>query len=86
MNKIDGRIIKTGLKRVAVAIGTTALFALSVYAFIATATASGYWAVVLFFAACVMMFWALILLYAQGLGPKPNVESKGDKHEWNISL
>jgi fatty acid desaturase len=73
--KTDTRTLRQGLKRTLIAILTAVLFALSVYNFIAVATATGYWAVILFFSAIVLLVWAFILLYAQGI---THVESKGD--------
>ena len=67
MNKTDRRILKTGIKRVVVAMFTAFLFALSVCAVILTATATGYWAVILFISAIVLLIWAIIFLYAQGI-------------------
>lgn len=75
ITKKDTATLKTGLKRLAIALLTAFLFALSVFAFVATATATGYWAVVLFFSAIVLMFWVFILLYAQGIS---HTEGKGD--------
>ena len=63
ITKKDVATLKIGLKRMAVALLTAFLFALSVFSFIATATAAGYWAVALFLAAIVLMGWAFILLY-----------------------
>ena len=68
ITKNDASALKTGLKRMAVALFTAFLFGLSVFAFIATATATGYWAVLLFIAAIVLLVWAFIFLYAQGIG------------------
>ena len=65
--KTDFEALKRGLKRTVLALLTAILFGLSVFAFIATATATGYWAVVLFLSAIVLMFWAFVLLYAQGV-------------------
>ena len=79
MNKTDGKILKKGLKRVVIALLTAFLFGLSVFAFIATATATGYWAVILFISALVLLLWTFIFLYAQGLGPKTYTECKGGK-------
>lgn len=64
-----------GLKRMVMALFTAGLLGLSVYAFIATATATGYWAVVLFASGIVQMGWAFRLLKAQGTN---KAESDGD--------
>ena len=69
-SKEDASALKTGLVRVLAALCTAFLFGLSVFAFIATATATGYWAVILFLAAIVLMVFAFIFLYAQGISPK----------------
>jgi hypothetical protein len=49
------------------AIFTAFLFGLSIFSFIATATATGYWAVILFISAIVLLVWAFLFLYAQGI-------------------
>lgn len=76
VTKKDTSALKVGLKRMVIALFTAVLFASSVFSFIATATATGYWAVVLFLAAIVQLVWAYIFLYAQGI---TRVESKGEK-------
>ena len=73
--KTDVETLKLGLKRMLLAIGTAALFALSVLCFILVATAEGYWAVIVFFAALVFAVCGFIFLYAQGI---THVGSKGD--------
>jgi hypothetical protein len=73
--KKKAKILGRGLKRMMIALFTAILFALSVYAFIAAATATGYWAVVLFLSAIVLMVGAFVFLYAQGI---TKVESQGD--------
>jgi hypothetical protein len=73
--KEDVRILMRGLKRIVLALLTTFLFALSVFDFIAVATATGYWAVALFITAISMLTTAFILLYVQGI---TYMESKGD--------
>lgn len=69
------KVLWRGLKRMVVALFTASMFALSVYAFIAAATAVGYWSVILFIAAIVLMYWALRFLYAQG---NTDAESGGE--------
>lgn len=64
-----------GFKRMVMALFTACLFGLSVYDFIATATATGYWAVVLFISGIVIMRWAFRLLNVQGAN---KTESDGD--------
>lgn len=73
--KADARSLWLGCKRVLVALLTAVSFALTGYAFIAVATATGYWAVALFIAAIVLTIWSFALLYAQGV---VYVESQGD--------
>ena len=68
-------VLWRGFKRMMTALFTAALFGLSVYDFIATAKATGYWAVVLFISGIVIMRWAFRLLNAQGAN---KVESDGD--------
>ena len=75
VTKTDTRALRQGFKRMVLALFTTALFALSIFCFIVTATATGYLAVFLFFSAIVLMVWAVIFLYAQGVA---DVGSKGD--------
>ena len=64
-----------GLKRMIIALITAFLFALSVFSFFLVAKAPGYWAVVVFFGAVVLLIVAFTLLYAQGIVPD---ERKGD--------
>lgn len=73
--KAETTALTRGLKRMLVAIFTAVLFALSILSFILVATATGYWAVFLFFAAVVLLIWAFVFLYAQGI---TDAESKGD--------
>ena len=73
--KTDVNTLKRGLKRTMIALLTTVLFGLSVFSFIAAATATGYWAVILFFSAIVLLGWTFVFLYAQGV---TDAESKGD--------
>ena len=77
LTKKDTSALKNGLKRMIVALFTAFLFGLSVFAFIATATATGYWAVLLFLSAIVLLVWAFVFLYAQGISPK----GEGGKYE-----
>ena len=67
ITKKDTSTLKIGLKRMVLALFTAVLFALSIFSFIATATATGYWAVILFISAIVLLGWAFVLLYAQGI-------------------
>jgi hypothetical protein len=59
--------IKRGLKCLAFALLTAAIFAVSVYGFIAVATAPGYLAVMLFLGSIVALAVAFTLLYALGI-------------------
>ena len=79
MNKADFTILKRGLKCVFIALLTAAMFALSVWGFIETAKAPGYWAVLFFFASVMALVMSLVLLYAQGIIRGKYVESKGEK-------
>lgn len=81
MNKTDFRILKRGCKRMVFALFTAALFALSVWGFIETATATGYLAILFFFISVVELGLALLFLYAQGIGRGKYEESKGEKDE-----
>lgn len=67
ITKKDTSTLKIGLKRMLLALLTAFLFGLSIFSFIATATATGYWAVILFISAIVLLGWAFVLLYAQGI-------------------
>jgi hypothetical protein len=71
------KILKTGLKRMGVALFTAALYALAVFDFIAVATAPGYLAVLLLIVALMLLGMAFILTYAQGL-TKVHEESQGE--------
>ena len=75
ITKKDTATLKMGLKRMLIAILAIVLFALSMCCFIATATATGYLAVVLFITAIVLAICSFVFLYAQGI---TNVESQGD--------
>ena len=78
MNKTDFSILKRGLKRMTFALTTAALFALSVWGFIKTATSTGYWAVLLFIASVISLGVAFLFLYAQGIIRGKYEESKGE--------
>lgn len=65
--KADAKALRRGFKRMLLALLTALLFGLSVYAFVAAATATGYWAVVLVISALVLLLWTFILVYAQGI-------------------
>jgi hypothetical protein len=73
--KKNATLLWRGLKRVVTALFTAGLFGLSVYALIATATATGYGAVVLFVSGIVQLKWAFRLLKVQGTN---KAESDGD--------
>ena len=72
MSKTDEKILRRGLKRMALALLTTALFAIAVAGLVTVAFVSGYWAVLLFFVSLYVMAIALSLLYAQGITRKQN--------------
>ncbi len=76
--KEDAKALRRGVKRTLLALLTAIAFGLSVSSFIAVASATGYWAVVLFLSAIVLMVFAFILLYAQGI---TFFERRGDAHE-----
>ena len=65
--KKDVAFLKIGLKRTGIALLTIVLIAMAVAGFIATATATGYWAVILFLLSVVISILAFIFLYAQGI-------------------
>ena len=78
MNKVDVKILKRGLKRVGVAILTTAIFISSVVGLIATATAPGYLAVLLFLLSIAGLLATFVLLYAQGINRRIIKDGKGE--------
>ena len=78
VTKTDTKAVAIGLKRTLLALLTLLTFGVSVFGFIATATASGYAAVGLFFASILLMIFSFILLYAQGITKKTQEESKGE--------
>ena len=73
--KHDRSIVRKGLKRTLLALITAATFAVSVFGFIKVATAPGYLAVLVFFTSVVALWFAFVLLYAQGIG---HAKSGGD--------
>lgn len=75
ITKKDTATLKTGLKRMALALLTAAIFAVSVFSFIAVATAPGYLAVALFIMAIMTLACGFVFLYAQGIS---NTERNGD--------
>ena len=77
-NKNDKRILARGVRRTILALVTAMMFAMSVFCLVEVATARGYLAVFLFFAAIVTMALAFVLLYAQGILQKTTQESKGE--------
>ena len=76
ITKTDARAMKQGLKRVLFALITAATFALAVFCFIVTATATGYLAVLSFLAAIALTIWTIVLVYAQGI----TNESQGGRY------
>ena len=81
MKKTDVHILKRGLKRVALALMTTASFVIGALGFIATAVTPGYLAVLLFLVSVFVSAIAFCLLYGHGLNHKINAESKGENNE-----
>lgn len=67
MSKHDLKVFVRGLKRMGVALLTSALFAMSVLCLVATAGFPGYIAVITFLGGLIWLAMAVILLYAQGL-------------------
>lgn len=75
--KANAKTLGRGLVRMLFAVLTAVLFAISVYDFIVVASMTGYWAVLLFNVSIVNLFWAFVLLYAQGKARKAT-EDRGD--------
>ena len=75
VTKKDKSALKRGFKRTLLALMTAAMFTISVFGFIATATAPGYLAVAVFITSIAMLGCGFIFLYAQGIG---YAESKGE--------
>ena len=75
----DTGVVARGLKRTILALLTAALFVISVIGFITVARATGYLAVLLFFASIFLLIGSFTLLYAQGIVPKMTQESKGER-------
>ena len=75
VNKNDARVFTRGLKRTLLALLTAVTFAAAVMCFITVAKVTGYWAVLMFFVALIVLVASLVLLYAQGI---LRVESQGD--------
>jgi hypothetical protein len=75
VNKNDARVFARGLKRTLIAMLTAVTFAAAVMCFITVAKVTGYWAVLMFFVALIVLAASLVLLYAQGI---LRVESQGD--------
>lgn len=65
--KADAKALRRGFKRMIVALFTALLFGLAIFSFIAAATATGYWAVILFFSGLVLTIWTVVFVYAQGI-------------------
>ena len=73
--KADANALAQGLKRVLFSLITALTFALAVFGFIVTATATGYLAVLSFLAAIALTIWTIVLVYAQGIS---STERQGD--------
>ena len=71
----NAEVLNRGLKRTVVALITAAAFVASALGFIKVSQATGYLAVLLFFASVAGMAFAFILMYAQGIATSKN---KGD--------
>ena len=81
MSKTDVKILKRGLKRVAIALLTTLSFLVAVAGFIAVAFVPGYLAVLLFLVSVMVSAIAYVLLYGHGMNLQVSGESKGEKNE-----
>ena len=87
MNKTDVKILKRGLKRVALALLTTATFLLGMIGLVGVALVKGYLAVLLFLISLVVLAIAFCLLYAHGVNRHIECEeSEGEKNEHDITL
>lgn len=78
MKKTDGKILKRGLKRTAIALLTAFTYAFAIAGFIVTAFIPGYLAVLMFAVSLFAVAVGYCLLYGQGLNRKARVESKGE--------
>ena len=74
--KTDVLAFRVGLRRTLFALITAAIFAFSVFCFIAVAMVHGYLAVALFIVALMALGFSFLFLYAQGI---TRVESKSEK-------
>ena len=79
MTRTDVKILKRGLKRVALALLTTATLLLALMGFFVTALMPGYLAVALFLVSVVLTAIAYCLLYGHGMNHKTAAESKGER-------
>lgn len=86
MNKTNVKILKRGLKRVMLALLTTATCLLALTGFIAVAFVSGYIAVLLFLFSIVVAALAYGMLYGQGMNRRINTKDRSEKNDWNVPL
>lgn len=78
MSKTDARILKRGFRRLLAGLLTALMFALAMFGFYLVAISLGYLAVLLFCVSLAALGVAFLLLYALGIRPGSNPESKGD--------
>lgn len=78
ITKTDAKTVAVGIKRTLLALLTILFLGAAVYGFVAVASASGYIAVLLFFASVLGLIASYILLYAQGITNVVPKESKGE--------
>ena len=86
MSKTNVKILKRGLKRIALALLITASFALAVAGFIGVAFTSGYLAVLLFLASVLVLAIAFVLLYGYGMNRPPHYERKDENNAYDIPV
>lgn len=78
MKETDKRILKRGLKRVLMSLATTIAFLAALYGFYLVAVTEGYVAVLTFIFSLMILGYALVLLYAQGITRKSQSEGQGE--------
>ena len=78
MSKQDAAIIKRGLKRIMLALATTIAFVAALWGFYLVAVTDGYVAVATFIVSMLTLFFAFVLLYAQGMTRKSRAKGQGD--------
>ena len=86
MSKTNGKILKRGLKRIALALLTTASFVLAVAGFIGVAFVPGYLAVLLFLVSVFVLAIAFTMLYGYGMNNQPRYERKDENNAYDIPV